>query len=91
MHYLLFYGFVENIVERRAPYRETHLGLAKAAHARGELLMAGIHGEPTDGAVLIFRADDEKVVTDFVKNDPYMANGLVTEWHIRPWHVAIGD
>jgi uncharacterized protein YciI len=90
MHYILFYSFVEEILERRTPYREEHLALAKEAHARGELSMAGAFAEPTDGAALIFRTDDIERVKDFVTRDPYVSNGLVTQWHIRPWHVAIG-
>ncbi|MBP1621029.1 MAG: hypothetical protein H6Q02_1796, partial [Acidobacteria bacterium] len=23
-------------------------------------------------------------------NDPYVANGLVTAWRIRPWQVGVG-
>lgn len=90
MHYLLFYTFVENILERRTPYREEHLRLAEEAHARGELVMAGIFVDPTDGAVLVFRADDDEPVRGFVQSDPYVSNGLVREWHIRSWQVAIG-
>ena len=90
MHYLLFYSFVEDIVERRTAYREEHLALAKEAHARGDLLMAGALAEPTDRAVLIFRTEDTEPVKDFVKRDPYVTNGLVTEWQIRPWLVGIG-
>lgn len=90
MHYLLFYSFVTNILERRAPYRDAHLALAREAHARGELLMAGAFEDPTDGAVLVFRTDDAEVVRDFVRHDPYVGNGLVTRWDVRAWQVGIG-
>jgi uncharacterized protein YciI len=90
MHYLLFYTFVENIVERRAPFREEHLRLATESHERGELLMAGAVGDATDSAVLVFRADDPGVVETFARSDPYVINDLVPEWVVRPWHVAIG-
>ena len=58
MHYLLFYDYVENAVERRAPFREEHLRLAREAVARGELLLGGAFAEPVDGAALLFQADD---------------------------------
>ena len=54
MHYLLFYDVVADYVELRAAFRAEHLALAKAAHARGELFLAGALSEPTDGAVFIF-------------------------------------
>ena len=91
MHFLLFYSFVENILELRAPHREEHLALARGAHARGELLMAGAYAEPADGAALVFSAESVEVVEEFVKHDPYVAHGLVTEWRIRPWQVVIGS
>jgi hypothetical protein len=30
------------------------------------------------------------VVEDFVRRDPYVTNGIVTRWRIRPWTVVIG-
>jgi uncharacterized protein YciI len=90
VHYLLFYDYVENAVERRLPVREAHLTLAREAFARGELLMGGAFADPVDGAVLVFRADSPAVVEAFVAADPYVGSGLVTRWWIRPWTVAVG-
>ena len=84
MHHLLSYDFVENIVERRTPYREEHLKLVREAHERGEIVMEGAAGEGPDGAVLVFRSDDLLAVEGFAKGDPYVANGLVTPWRIQP-------
>ena len=90
MHYLVFYDYVENAVERRAPLREEHLRLAREAVARGELLMGGAFAEPVDGAVLLFQADDPSAVEAFVRADPYVTGGVVTRWRIRPWTVVVG-
>jgi hypothetical protein len=89
MHYLLFYDYVEDAVERRAPFREGHLRLAREALARGELLMGGAFAEPVDGAALLFQADPS-VVEAFLRRDPYVTNGVVTRWRIRPWTVVVG-
>ena len=89
MYYLLFYTTVENYVERRAPFREAHLKLANAAHERSDLVMAGALAEPADGAVLVFKGDHLSVAEEFAKNDPYVLNGLITEWKVRPWTVVI--
>jgi hypothetical protein len=40
-HFALIYDMVENFVERRKPYRETHLQWINDAHARGLIVMAG--------------------------------------------------
>lgn len=84
-YYAVLYEVVDDFVSRRAPFREQHLGLVGEANQRGELLLAGALAEPADRALLIFRAPDRSVVEDFVRRDPYVTNGLVTHWEIRPW------
>ncbi len=90
MYYILFYKTVDNYVDKRAPYREEHLDYANAAYERGVLLMAGALAEPADGAVLVFQGEGPFVAEEFVKHDPYVRNGLITEWQVRPWTVVIG-
>ena len=90
MYFLLQYDYVENIVERRAPFREEHLGLAREAAGRGQLLLGGAFADTVDGAVLVFRADDASAVERFVERDPYVRNKLVTHWRVRPWNVVTG-
>jgi len=90
MYYLLQYQYGENAVERRAPHREAHLAIARELHRRGELLLGGAFAEPVDGAVFVFRTEDVSVLENFVRNDPYVASGLVTKWWIRKWSVVVG-
>jgi hypothetical protein len=90
MYYILFYKTVENYVEKRAPHREKHLAYANAAHARGDLVMAGALAEPVDSAVLVFKGDGPSVAEEFAKYDPYVVNRLITEWKVRPWTVVVG-
>lgn len=89
MYYLLFYDVVENFVDRRTPYREDHLKLAREAHGRDELVMAGSFGEPVDGAVLVFRCSDPSTVERFAQDDPYVREGLATGWRVRKWHEVL--
>lgn len=88
-YYVLFYHVVDEYVQRRAPYREEHLRLVREAHERGELVQAGALADPADQAILIFRVSDRAVVEQFVRNDPYVINGLVPRWEIRAWSVVI--
>jgi len=90
MHWLLLYELVDDYLERRTPLRPEHLGLAEAANERGELVMAGALADPADRAVLVFRADDASVPEAFARADPYVREGLVREWQVRPWTVVIG-
>lgn len=91
MHYLLLYDVVPDYVERRAPLRVEHLALARAAHARGELVLGGALVDPVDGAVLLFRGDSPAAAEAFAAADPYVRNGLVTRWRVRPWFTVVGD
>ncbi|HSJ24554.1 MAG TPA: YciI-like protein [Longimicrobiales bacterium] len=91
MHYLLFYDVTPDYVERRAAFRAEHLGLAWAAQERGELILGGALAEPVDGTVLLFRGDSPAVAEDFARADPYVLNGLVREWRVRPWTTVVGD
>jgi len=90
VYYILFYKTVENYVEKRAPYRDAHLAYANAAHERGELVMAGALDEPADSAVLVFKGEGPSAAEKFAQNDPYVKDGLITEWKVRPWTVVIG-
>ncbi len=89
-YFALFYEVVDDFVNRRAPYREQHLKLAAAANQRGELVLAGALAEPADGALIIFRGDDPSVASSFAQRDPYVLNGLVKHWEVRPWTVVVG-
>ena len=89
-YYALLYEVVEDFITRRASSRSAHLALARAAHERGDLLLAGALGTPPDGAILVFRASDQALAEDFARRDPYVTNGLVTRWTVRPWVVVIG-
>ena len=90
MHYLLMYDVVSDYVERRGAYREEHLALAWKAHDEGRLILGGALMDPADGAVLLFQGDSPVAAEAFARADPYVKNGLVTHWRIRPWNTVVG-
>ncbi len=90
MHYLLFYEAASDYLERRAEFRREHLTLAWQAHERGELILGGALAEPVDGAVLLFQGSSPRAAEEFVRNDPYVRNGLVRSWRVRPWTTVVG-
>src|SRR5436190_12161041 len=91
MYYLLLYDVAPDYVERRMPLRAAHLALARATHARGELVLGGALADPVDGAVLLFRGDSPAAAEAFAAADPYVRQGLVTRWRVRPWATVVGD
>lgn len=90
MLWLLLYDLPDDYLERRTPLRDEHLALARAAHERGDLVMAGALADPPDQAVLVFRGETAAVAEAFASADPYVAQGAVVSWRVRPWTVVVG-
>ncbi len=90
MYFILFYKTIDNYIEKRIPFRKDHLAYAEEAHEREELIMAGALADPADSAILVFKGDSPSVAEQFAQSDPYVLNGLIKEWEVRPWSVVIG-
>ena len=86
-HQILFYDYVEDVLEKRGPYREEHLALLERLRDEGKMVMAGAVGDPPHGGVLVFTADAD--VQEFVDADPYVSGGIVTSFRVEPWNVVI--
>lgn len=91
MHYLMFYEYSPDYLDRRGEFREEHLTLAWEAQARGELILGGALADPADGAVLLFQCSTTAVAERFAADDPYVKNGLVTSYQVRPWTTVVGQ
>jgi uncharacterized protein YciI len=91
MHYLLMYDLIDDYVERRQPLRPAHLAHARKFVERGELLLGGALAEPVDTAVLLFRGESPAAATLFATTDPYVLQGLVKRWRVRPWSTVVGS
>ncbi|MBK7251347.1 MAG: YciI family protein [Gammaproteobacteria bacterium] len=89
-HYLLIYELAPDYLERRRDFRDRHLALAWAAHERGELVLAGALADPADQAVLFFQGASPAGAEAFAKADPYVCNGVVRSWRVRPWTTVVG-
>ena len=82
--HILFYDYVPDVLERRAPYREGHLGLITRWHEEGRIVMAGGIGDPVHAGMIVLRADDPQAAAEaFVAEDPYQPAGLVTSWRVE--------
>ena len=90
-HYLLIYDTAPDYLERRGLFRAEHLKLAWQAHDRGELILGGSLAVPIDGAILLFQGNSPEVAAKFARVDPYVLNGVVVRWHVRPWLTIVGD
>jgi uncharacterized protein YciI len=91
MHFLLIYDLSPDYLERRAALRNEHLTLAWQTAAQGDLILGGALADPVDGAILLFQGDSAAVAEKFANADPYVRNGLVTTWRVRPWTTVVGE
>lgn len=86
---VLFYDYVPDVVERRAPFREAHLAHIAAWKERGALRLAGATGDPPSAALFVFAAGtDLGDLETFASDDPYVHAGLVTGRRVEPWTVV---
>lgn len=89
--YLLRYDYIPDVLDKRGPYREGHLSIAQQMIDQGTCLSGGPTGPPEmevpTGALFIFT--EEEAAKTFVKEDPYVSNGIVTGHSIEEWNVVL--
>jgi uncharacterized protein len=90
-YFALFDDVVDDFVAHRAPFRAEYLRLAGEAHERGHIVLGGALAEPADTAPIIFHCADKSIAEDFARRDPYVVNGLLKKWSVRPWTVVGGQ
>ena len=86
--HILFYDYVENMLERRVPHRDEHMAAIRAEREAGRIVMSGPLGDPPHGAAIVFRGVDPEAIEQFVISDPYVKAGLVTSWRVELWQVV---
>jgi len=87
-YFALFYDYVDNVVEKRAPHRPAHLELYRRWREEEKLVMGGALGDPPRSALIVFDVDSADAVEEFAEADPYVRNGIVTGRRIEPWKVV---
>jgi uncharacterized protein len=84
-HLLLLYEYVDEMAQRRGPYRDAHLARIRAEQKDGRVTLAGALGDPPTGGAIVFAGVSRDHVQRFVDDDPYMRAGLITSWRVQPW------
>lgn len=84
----MLYQYVEDMAERRGPYREAHLERIAAEKEAGRVLMAGALGDPPTGGAIVFGGVGREHIERFVGDDPYVQAGLVPSWRLEPWKLV---
>lgn len=91
MYFILHYQTIDDFITKREKYRTEHLKKVKEAFENQHLVLGGSLENPASEALLVFQCNDESIVKNFAKNDPYVINQLITSWVVRKWNVVIGN
>lgn len=83
--YVMWGSYCENVIEKRAPYREAHLQGLQAQKDQGILVALGPTADVTK-VFGIYEADSEAAVHQVVEGDPYWQNGIWTDYQIYEWN-----
>jgi uncharacterized protein len=86
--YLLLCTYVEDMAERRGPYREEHLAKIRAERDAGRITLAGALGTPPSGGAMVWTGVTAEDIERFTAADPYVINGLVTSQRIERWNLV---
>ena len=89
--FLLKYDYVPDVLEKRGPYREEHISLANQFIEDGSCLSGGPTGdlgmEVPKGALFVF--NNAASAKRYAEKDPYVTNGIVTNYCIEEWNVVV--
>lgn len=82
--YVMWGSYCEDVLEKRAPYRQAHLDGLAAQKQAGVLVTIG----PTKDLTKVFgtyEAEDEASVRQLIEKDPYWQHGIWTEYSVYEW------
>ncbi|WP_164704397.1 YciI family protein [Blastococcus litoris] len=85
MKTVMTYRAVEDFLPLAQQHGPAHVARLQEFSARGELLMVGTFDEPMNGdAMGIFTT--REAAEEFIAGDPFVVNGVVASWTLRPWN-----
>ena len=87
MKYVLYYRSAPDGLEKAPQHIAAHRARWSEFAANGSLLMIGPFADPREGAMGIFTTRD--AAETFARDDPFVLNGVVSEWVVRDWAEAL--
>jgi uncharacterized protein YciI len=90
MKAVVFYRSAPDVLEKAPLHFPAHKVRLDAFKARGDLIAVGTWADPREGSMAVFRS--RAAAEEFVKDDPFVVNGVVASHEIRDWNeVLLGD
>jgi uncharacterized protein len=88
MKYVLFYDSADDVASKAPQHFPAHTARLDEFHARGDLLQVGTFADPQkDGSMAVFRT--REAAEEFVKDDPFVLNGVVRDWRLLEWNEVL--
>ena len=88
MKYVMTYRAVEDFLPLAQQHGPAHVARLQEFSARGVLLMVGTFDEPMNGdAMGVFTT--REAAEEFIAGDPFVVNGVVASWTVRPWNEVL--
>jgi uncharacterized protein YciI len=88
MKHVMTYRAVDDFLPLAHQHGPAHVERLHEFHGRGVLLMVGTFDEPMNGdAMGIFTS--REAAEEFIAGDPFVLNGVVASWTIRPWNEVL--
>lgn len=88
MKYVVFYESAENLAAKAPAHIAAHVAYWDRFLKTGELELIGTFADAqADGAMSVFRT--RQAAEAFVKDDPFVVNGVVASWRILEWNEAL--
>jgi uncharacterized protein YciI len=80
------YSSLDQVRAEAPDHLAAHVARSKQWHNEGELLMAGAFlDRPEEPVSTMAVLNSREAAEEYVAGDPFVANGMVGDWQIRPW------
>jgi uncharacterized protein YciI len=89
MKAVLLYRSAPDVMTKAPVYFAAHKERLDAFQRRGELLAVGTWADPREGSMAVFRT--RAAAEEFVRDDPFVKNGVVASYEIKDWNEALLD
>jgi len=88
--FALIYRYIDD-PDTVSQHRPAHRAYLKSLSEGGELLVAGPLGDPGPaGGLLVLDVESAERVQQIAEDDPFHAQGVVTDRTIQEWTLSIG-
>jgi uncharacterized protein YciI len=90
VYYVVFvvtaYASFEDALAKAPDALAAHMARSQERHRQGALLMAGAFLDRSDEPLSTMSVlTSREAAEEYIKGDPFVLNGMVTNWHIREW------